>query len=159
MKKHDHDHLAGEKPGNHMIQALLMVVFLLVWVVDSFFLRVTTILSALSPMWLNVALCIGVLSISAYYLNASDRDLFHTEDWGLKTKGVFSQVRNPMYLGIALFYLSLIILTLSLAALLVWLIICVYYDRLANYEEARLQEEFGEEFLQYKKSVRKWIPV
>ena len=158
MKKHDHEHLAGEKPGCHVNQAILMVAFFVVWTVDSFFLRFTTFLFVLSLIWLNVILGMIVLAISVYYLNASHRDLFHTEDWSLKTKGVFARVRNPMYLGIILFYLGLIILTLSLATLVVWIAICLYYDRLADYEETKLQEKFGEEFLAYKKSVRKWIP-
>lgn len=136
-----------------------MLVFFVVWIIDSFFIRYTTFLFAFSLMWLYVILGMIVLSVSVYYLYASLKDLFHTEDWGLKTKGVFARVRNPMYLGIVLFYLGLIILTLSLATLIVWLIICAYYNRLADYEEIKLQEKFGEEFLEYKKSVRKWIPV
>jgi protein-S-isoprenylcysteine O-methyltransferase Ste14 len=159
MNNHKHEHLAGERPGSHTNQMILMIVFLGVWIIDSFFLRLTTFLFNWSYVWLNVVIGMVVLGCSIYFMNASHKDLFDTEEQGLATKGVFARVRNPMYLGTVLFYLGLIVLTVSLAALIVWLVTCVYYNMLANYEEMRLQEKFGEEFVEYKKSVRKWIPV
>jgi protein-S-isoprenylcysteine O-methyltransferase Ste14 len=159
MSKHNHEHLAGEKPGSHTNQTIFMVVFFLAWIIDSFLLRLTTFLFDWSFIWLNIILGLIVLAISVYFMDASHKDLFDTEEQGLATKGVFSRVRNPMYLGTVLFYLGLIIFTLSLAALAVWFITCVYYNMLANYEEMKLQEKFGDEFLKYKKSVRKWIPI
>lgn len=58
-----------------------------------------------------------------------------------------------------LIYLGLAVITLSLAAIVVWLIIFAFYNTLANYEENLLEERFGNEYLEYKKKVRKWIPV
>jgi protein-S-isoprenylcysteine O-methyltransferase Ste14 len=159
MNDHKHEHLAGERPGSHTNQMILMIVFFGVWIIDSFFLRLTTFLFNWSYVWLNVVLGMVVLGISIYFMNASHKDLFDTEDKGLATKGVFARVRNPMYLGTVLFYLGLIVFTISLAAFTVWLVTCVYYNILANYEEMKLQEKFGEEFVEYKKSVRKWIPL
>jgi protein-S-isoprenylcysteine O-methyltransferase Ste14 len=159
MNDHKHEHLAGEKPGSHQNQSILMVVFFIVWIVDSFLLRLTTFLFSWSYVWLNVILGLVVLGISIYFMDASHKDLFDTEEQGLATKGVFARVRNPMYLGTVLFYLGLIVFTASLAALAVWLVACVYYNMLADYEEMKLQEKFGNKFLEYKKSVRKWVPI
>lgn len=159
MNDHKHEHLAGERPGSHTNQTILMVVFFIVWIVDSFFLRYTTFLFDWSFVWANIILGLIVLGISVYFMDASHKDLFDTEEQGLATKGVFSRVRNPMYLGTVLFYLGLIVFTESLAALVVWLVTCVYYNMLANYEEKMLFEKFGDTFLEYKKTVRKWIPV
>ena len=33
------------------------------------------------------------------------------------------------------------------------------YNTLADYEENLLEERFGDEYLEYKKNVRKWIPI
>jgi protein-S-isoprenylcysteine O-methyltransferase Ste14 len=159
MNNHKHEHLAGEKPGSHQNQTILMVVFFIVWIADSFLLRLTTFLFSWSYVWLNVILGLVVLGISIYFMDASHKDLFDTEEQGLATEGVFARVRNPMYLGTVLFYLGLIVFTASLAALVMWLVACVYYNMLADYEEMKLQEKFGNKFLEYKKSVRKWVPI
>ena len=172
MNGHNHEHLAGEKPGSHTYQTILMVIFFVVWIVDSVLLRVTTLSLGTFSVSLDIMFLYGTYSISVnaipaivilvvalYFINASHLDLFDTENGGLVTRGVFSRVRNPMYLGIVLFYLWLMILTLSLASLVVWLVICDYYNMLANYEEIKLEEKFGDEYIEYKKSVRKWIPV
>jgi protein-S-isoprenylcysteine O-methyltransferase Ste14 len=159
MSRHSHENLAGEMPGSHTNQTILMVVFFIFWIIDSFLLRLTTVWFDWSLVWINIIFGIAVLATSIYFMQASHKDLFDREDQGLATGGVFARVRNPMYLGTVMFYLGLILFTMSLASLVVWIIICFYYNRLANYEEGKLQEKFGEEFVEYKKSVRKWIPI
>jgi protein-S-isoprenylcysteine O-methyltransferase Ste14 len=159
MNDHRHEHLAGEKPGSHNNQTVLMVAFFLVWIVDSFFLRYTTFLFGTFSIWLNIIPAIVILALAVYFMDASHKDLFDAQIEGLATGGVFGRVRNPMYLGTVLFYFGLTLATLSLATLGVLLIICVYYNMLANYEEKKLFEKFGDAFLEYKKTVRKWIPI
>jgi protein-S-isoprenylcysteine O-methyltransferase Ste14 len=136
-----------------------MVVFFVVWIVDSFFLRYTTFLFGTFFIWLNIIPAIVILALAVYFMDASHKDLFDTQTEGLATGGVFGRVRNPMYLGTVLFYFGLTLATLSLATVGVLVIICAYYNMLANYEEKKLFEKFGDAFLDYKKTVRKWIPV
>jgi protein-S-isoprenylcysteine O-methyltransferase Ste14 len=159
MNKHDHEHLAGERPGSHTNQMILMVAFFGVWIIDSFFLRFTTFLFGTFSIWLNIIPAVVILALAIYFMDASHKDLFDTQTEGLATVGVFGRVRNPMYLGTVLFYVGLTLVTLSLAAAVVLLAICIYYNMLANYEEMKLEERFGESFLEYKKTVRKWIPI
>lgn len=73
--------------------------------------------------------------------------------------GPYKYVRNPMILGVfiilvgeALFFLSFSIFLYSIG----FLIINMIYMPLS--EEKGLKARFGEEFLQYKKQVRSWIP-
>jgi len=73
--------------------------------------------------------------------------------------GVFSLVRHPMYLGSLLVYLSLVIATLSAASLVLFLVVFVLYDVLASYEETDLLRIFGEDYEEYRRRVRKWIPT
>ena len=89
----------------------------------------------------------------------SHKDLFDTRVEGIASVGVYGRVRHPMYLGTFLFYLGLSVITFSIAALAIWLVTVAYYNSLANYEESLLEERFGNEYLEYKKNVRKWIPV
>ncbi len=159
MSKHRHEHLTGEKPGNHRNQMILMIVFLAVWIIDSFLLRITTFLFDMNLIWLNVPIGVAILIVAVYFMNASHKDLFDAKVEGVASEGVYGRVRHPMYLGTFLIYLGLAIITLSLASIVVWLITFVYYNTLANYEENLLEEHFGNEYLEYKKKVRKWIPV
>ena len=138
---------------------ILMIVFLAVWIIDSFLFQVTTFLFNMNLIWLNVPLGVIILGISVYFMRASHKDLFDTKVEGLASKGVYGRVRHPMYIGTFLIYLGLAVITLSLAAIVVWLFIFAYYNTLANYEENKLEEHFGIEYLEYKKKVRKWIPV
>ena len=159
MSKHRHEHLTGEKPGSHRDQMILMVLFLGIWIVDSFILRLTTFLWSWTFSWVFIGVGAVVLVAAVYFMNASHKDLFDTQIEGLAMKGVFGRVRHPMYLGTHLFYLGLAIVTFSLASIVMWMIIFVFYNILANYEERKLEERFGEQFLEYKSRVRKWIPV
>ncbi|MFX1264868.1 MAG: methyltransferase family protein [Promethearchaeota archaeon] len=159
MSEHRHGHLAGEMPSSHTYQMALLVIFLVVWGVDSFLLRFTTFLVNGIPIWFPIIPAAVVFAAAVYFMNASHKDLFDTHEAGLATGGVFARVRHPMYLGTHLFYLALAIGTLSLASIVMWIITFAFYNVLANYEERLLEERFGEEFLEYKKKVRKWLPL
>jgi len=66
--------------------------------------------------------------------------------------------RNPMYLGFALCTLGLAILVDSAWILLAVPIGLVLIDRLVIVREERyLERKFGEEYLNYKRRVRRWI--
>ncbi|MFW9944000.1 MAG: methyltransferase family protein [Candidatus Sifarchaeia archaeon] len=145
--------------GSHTYQMALLVVFLVVWAADSFLLRLTTFFVDGIPIWLPIILAFVVFVAAIYFMNASQKDLFDTKEAGLATGGVFARVRHPMYLGTPLCYLALSVGTLSLASIVLWIIIFAFYNVLANYQEKKLEERFGEEFLEYRKKVRKWLPL
>jgi len=138
---------------------ILMILFLAVWTIDSFLLRVTTFLFSMTLIWLNVPIGVAIFVVAVYFMNASHKDLFDTKVEGLASIGVYGRVRHPMYLGTFLFYLGMAVITLSLVAIVVWMITFAYYNTLANFEETLLEERFGNDYLEYKKNVRKWIPV
>lgn len=72
--------------------------------------------------------------------------------------GIYGITRNPMYLGMALFYsgIGLIASSLGIIALLPILIILIRTQVIAR-EERYLEAKFGEEYLSYKAKVRRWI--
>ena len=72
--------------------------------------------------------------------------------------GVYRFTRNPMYVGFALCTLALAILVDSTWMLLAVPIGLVLTDRLiVTCEERYLARKFGEEYLTYKRRVRRWI--
>ena len=73
-------------------------------------------------------------------------------------EGVFSKSRNPMYLGMLLVLVGISIFSTNIFALVTpivffGLIKYIYIKK----EEKMLTETFGEEYLAYKKIVRRWI--
>jgi protein-S-isoprenylcysteine O-methyltransferase Ste14 len=76
----------------------------------------------------------------------------------LVTKGLYKYSRNPMYLGFALLIIGIWMLLGSLSTIFIVIMFLVLMDRYyISFEENVLQEKFGVAYLEYKKSVRKWI--
>lgn len=80
------------------------------------------------------------------------------ESTALLTDGVFRISRNPMYLGMAFILSGISILLGSLSPFFVILIFMFAMDFVfIRKEEAMLQKKFGTTWLEYKKTVRRWI--
>ena len=72
--------------------------------------------------------------------------------------GLYRFSRNPMYMGFALWTLGVAILTNSMWMLLAVPIGVILTDRIViTREERYLERKFGEEYLGYKRRVRRWI--
>jgi protein-S-isoprenylcysteine O-methyltransferase Ste14 len=72
--------------------------------------------------------------------------------------GVYRFTRNPIYLGFALCAFGLAILVDSAWMLLAVPIGLILIDRVVvTREERYLERKFGEEYLSYKRRVRRWI--
>jgi protein-S-isoprenylcysteine O-methyltransferase Ste14 len=72
--------------------------------------------------------------------------------------GFYRFTRNPMYIGFALWTLGLAILVDSAWMLLALPSGLVLIDRIViTREERYLERKFGEEYLTYKRRVRRWI--
>lgn len=117
-----------------------------------------------SPRTLFTALTIGLALVlfvwSAREMGANWSIVARTRgDHRLVTTGPFALVRNPIYLGMLLFLLSLAIATGHLAALP--LAIAVYAIGTAiriRSEERLLRAQFGAEYLAYAARVRRIVP-
>jgi len=72
--------------------------------------------------------------------------------------GPFRLTRNPMYVGLALFYLGIALGAQSLCAiiLLPLVLLIIRYGAIAH-EEAFLERRFGKEYADYKRRVRRWL--
>ena len=76
----------------------------------------------------------------------------------LVTSGIFGWTRNPMYLGMAVFYVGLAIIMNSLAALvLLPLVLVIVQTQVITREEAYLERAFGDEYIAYKTRVGRWF--
>lgn len=72
--------------------------------------------------------------------------------------GLYAYSRNPIYVGMTVFYLGISIIAFSLIALLLLpLCLLVIQAHVIAREESYLEEKFGNEYLAYKARVRRWI--
>jgi len=74
------------------------------------------------------------------------------------TIGVYSYTRNPMYLSMVILLIAFALLLNALwIALLIPLFMYVMQKGVIEREEAYLENKFGNEYVQYKNRVRRWI--
>lgn len=155
---HQHDHSQDEHPLNHTFQILAVLFFLVLWIPDSFIFRFTTFLSQFVPWFVSVPTGIVIIIIGLYLANASQKIVFDPKQQGVIDTGVYGRVRHPMYLGVLLVFLGLLVTTLSLITLLLWFLAFFGFDRMASYEERILIQRFGDAYREYQRRVSKWLP-
>lgn len=158
---HEHrEDLAGEHHFGDLGQLILLIVFLLVWIVDSFVLRFSTFAAHYISIYIRLPVGILLLLVAGYLAQQGMKIVFGEERTApvVIRKGVFNLVRHPVYLGCILFYVALVVFTLSMFAALVCFIIIVFYHGIARYEEKLLLLKFGNTYRDYMKAVPMWVP-
>lgn len=156
----DREDLAGEHPFGDAGQLLLLVVFLIVWIVDSFVLHAGVFAAQFVPLLVRIVLGGCIIGMAWYFASKGMRVVFgeKRDVPAVIEGGVFSRVRHPVYLGCILFYVGLVIFTLSMFSLLVLVAIVVFYHYIARHEERLLLAKFGTAYEQYTQVVPMWIP-
>jgi len=161
-KSHQHrSDLTGEYAFGDMGQLILLVVFLVVWIADSFVFKYSTFLTQYISNYIRVPIALIVLVISGLLAWAGLKIVFGEtrEEPQVITTGVFSIVRHPIYFGSILLYLGFILLSLSLLSVLIWFIIIVFYYMISRHEEKLLTQRFGSAYEEYKKKVPMLFPI
>ncbi|MGB5747179.1 MAG: methyltransferase [Desulfobacterales bacterium] len=126
----------GEHPFGYSGQLILLVLFLLIWVADSFLLRISTFLSDYVSLYIRLVI-LGLLLVAAVYLVRSGHVVVQhgQRPSGIVSSGAFRYVRHPLYLGSIMFYLGLAVATASLASCALVAVIFLFYNFIAGYEE------------------------
>jgi len=76
----------------------------------------------------------------------------------LVTSGPFRFSRNPMYLGILIWLIGFAVLLGSLIVFIVPGIVFLLAEFLfIPIEEKRMEQMFGEEYIEYRRQVRRWL--
>jgi protein-S-isoprenylcysteine O-methyltransferase Ste14 len=151
---------SGEHPFGDSGQLVLSVLFLLIWVVDSFFLRISTFLSDDISLLIRLVILSLALIAAVYLIRSGHVVVSHGQrPSGVVSTGAFQYVRHPLYLGSIMFYLGLAVSTASLFSLVLVVLIFIFYNFIASYEEKLLEGRFHEEYRNYKKRTGKWVPL
>jgi len=109
----------------------------------------------------------GVLVVAGVVLLASFNTSFArkgtaVEPWkpttAIVTTGPYRFTRNPAYLGMALVYIGIAVMSQALWVLVPLPFVLAVIDRgVIAREERYLERKFGQEYLDFKARVRRWI--
>ena len=76
----------------------------------------------------------------------------------LQTTGIYGITRNPMYVGLALVYLGITCLLGNCWNIILFpLPFLIFQEYIIKREEKYLEIEFGQTYIDYKKTVRRWL--
>ena len=90
-------------------------------------------------------------------MDAFDHEIApHTQH--LMTGGVYRICRNPMLLGTFLYLAGIVLLLLSWQSAVVWVVFVIIMSFQVSSEEKRLERDFGQEYLDYKKRTGRFTP-
>ena len=149
----------SEHPLGDAVQLSLFGLFLVIWTLDSFVLHRSTFLAVYIPLVLRLTI-LGLALVAAAYLFKSGHVVV-SGDQRLTTvvsSGAFRYVRHPLYLGSVLVYLGMTVSTASLFCLALLVVIALFYNYIADYEEKLLEVKMGAGYVDYKKKTGKWMP-
>lgn len=102
----------------------------------------------------------GLLALSAVFAMRRSETPFDVQKptTSIVTQGPFRFSRNPMYLALTLLYIGIASLISSIWVFLMIVPTVFAIQRgVIKREERYLERKFGEEYLRYKKRVRRWI--
>jgi protein-S-isoprenylcysteine O-methyltransferase Ste14 len=154
------DDLTGEHAVGDAGQAVLACLFAATWITDTFFFQYSTFLNQYVPLGFKITFGVVLLVLSGYLARTGMAIVFgeKRKTPGVIRKSVFNVVRHPVYLSEILLYLGLLMLSISLAAGVVWIIAIGFLHYISRFEERLLLARFGEEYELYMREVPMWIP-
>ena len=135
---------------------------LIMWLLNRYFPVVQLITSPWNNLGIALMLLAGLLDLSSLYLFFKKRTTpnpmkpeFTT---GLVMSGLYKISRNPMYLGLLTILFGFAIYLGNLTS---FLVLPAFYFVITEMqikpEERMLEEKFGEQYLDYKSKVRRWL--
>jgi len=157
---HEHKKGAGkEYPKTHLILISSVIMFITTCVLDTFLLNFSTQLAFIIPLIVRIIPFAIMLLIALVFQHLSHQAVFNEEDVNsLKKSGIFAHVRNPVYLIMPLYFIAFVLLTMSLISIVPIIISFIMYTPMVKFEEKDLEKVFGQEYLEYKEKVPRWLP-
>ncbi len=106
-----------------------------------------------------VGLGIRIMTLGRVPRGTSGRNVENQKANTLNTTGMYSVVRNPLYLGN--FFVGIGVSAVAQSwwcSLIVALLFCIYYERIIAAEEAFLRNRFGDDYINWAKRTPAFFP-
>jgi protein-S-isoprenylcysteine O-methyltransferase Ste14 len=109
--------------------------------------------------WLLVAAGVGIAAVAAGAFRRAGTGIVPFDPaTALVTEGLYRFTRNPMYLGMVMLLTGVAIALGSVGAFLpIPVFVGIIHAWFIVGEERFLEDTFGESYLAYKRSVRRWL--
>lgn len=156
-----HDRGAGaEHPKVHLYHLISIALFIPVFILDALIFNISTFLQAYIHLFIRIILFIFFLTLAIIFFMLSHRAVFPEEykEKKLVKTGIYAHIRHPMYIGTPLIFIAFILLAMSLISIIPLVINLILFNTVMTYEEKDLERIFGQEYLEYKKKVHRWVP-
>jgi protein-S-isoprenylcysteine O-methyltransferase Ste14 len=98
-----------------------------------------------------------ILYIGRFEMGSSFRLGTPKEDTSLKVEGLFRLSRNPMYVGMYATIVASALYTLNPVVIVLGSFVIVIHHSIVLSEEKHMQKVFGQEYLDYRNRVRRYI--
>ena len=142
-------------PPTYLLMAMLVIVLLHILAPLAYIVRMPWNLLGLLP--LGLGLIVTAVADRAFKQRGTTVHPFK-EPTQVVTNGVFRFSRNPMYLGFVLVLLGMAILLRSLSPFAIVGGFAIWMDiGFIRVEERILATTFGDEWVRYKRRIRKWV--
>lgn len=115
-----------------------------------------------SAIWVGVlGLLIRIFTVGYTPVNTSGRNTNQGQVADqLNTTGIYSLIRNPLYLGNYLMWLAIGMLTGNIWFVLVFsFVFWIYYERIVFAEEEFLRNKFGEVYIEWTTKTPPFLPL
>lgn len=153
---------AGKTGFVRGIECTMMASSILVVVVELISIVLGTTLFAPWVRWLGAS--IGAVGVAVFITavitmqNSWRVGVSKSDKTELVTNGIFSISRNPAFLGFDLLYIGLLLMFFNWVLFAVSVFAAVMFHlQIVNVEEDFLLEAFGEDYLNYKNKVNRYI--
>ena len=77
----------------------------------------------------------------------------------LVIEGIYRYIRHPQYTGFLLITLGMLLDWATIPMLIMWPIMVILYFRLARKEEGYMEEEFGQQYIEYRQKTGMFLPM
>jgi protein-S-isoprenylcysteine O-methyltransferase Ste14 len=124
------------------------------------------IADALFQTWTLKVVGIFFIIISIFFLARSLRQFIQSKNTvilikpasSLQNTGIYRISRNPMYLGLAIVYLGITCILGNWWNIILFpLLFLIVQEYIIKQEEKYLELEFGQQYIEYKRTVRRWL--
>ena len=149
-----------EKKRKIIPPVYLLITLILMWLLQTFLPVYQYLHEPVSYFGMVLVLCgIIISAVSAGMFKKADTGIKPFDDaTALITAGFYRYTRNPMYLGMFLMLFGVAFLLGGFGALIpIPIFILIIRNHFVLGEERFMEAAFGQQYLEYKSAVRRWI--
>lgn len=170
LAKRSDDEQVKSYSGRWALAVFLVGIFSVHWLAIYEFSRLSedrgeTTAIAFSSIYTNIAIlatisAIAIVQTAIKQLGAYFDRLTVKPEQQLVTSGLYSTIRNPIYLSYILLFLGYCLVLRSTWSLLLLAVVCtVWFGNRIKIEEEMLERQFGQEYRAYKQNTKKLFPL